>query len=112
MKTKIVRVRVQESDLNAIKKRGSASGKNLSETIRDLIRSGLENRTESASCRGIDKEVVRFLAEKAARTDALLVKISARISGEDTRNNTSLVLSANKFAQIDIDKLFNKEQTE
>jgi len=138
MKTKIVRIRIQDSDFELIKKRGLTCEKNISETIRDLIHSGLENRTESnhISVPTIDPEtvkkkvesaiifglepalkaitllraeiselsknpapdpyrnvpgpapeirpeIVRFLAEKAARTDALLVEVASKITGKN-----------------------------
>ncbi len=88
MKTKPIRIRLHDSDLEAIKKRGVAGGKNISETIRDLIHSGLENRSEShhVSGQGIDPETVRkevdsaisFWLEPAMKTLNLL---RAEISG-------------------------------
>ena len=157
MKTKPIRIRLHDSDLEAIKKRGVAGGKNISETIRDLIHSGLENRSEShhVSGPGIDPEtirkevdlairaglepamktinliraeiaglgpidlpgtgtgnvtpdptVARFMAEKVARIDALLIGVSSKISGSNVGDHGDRMKQANVMAQSEIKKLF------
>ena len=69
MKTEIVRIRIRDSDLESIKKRGGR-GKNISETIRDLIHSGLENQPESHHVSGPEMapETIRKEVDSALKS--------------------------------------------
>ena len=54
----------------------------------------------------VSPEVVRFLTEKAARIDALLVGVSSKISGSNVGDHADRMKQANVLAQGEIKKLF------
>ena len=73
MRTKILRIRMAEPDFETVKKRAVTEGKNVSETIRDLVRIGLRNRSGpgEGSDLAIAPETVRKAVEGAVQAAGL-----------------------------------------
>jgi|ACXJ01.1.fsa_nt_gi hypothetical protein len=75
------------------------------EVVREEISAELSRRP-AAEQSGNGPEMVRFLAGKVARIDALLVGISVKISGSNIGNHSDRMKQANVMAQSEIKKLF------
>ena len=54
----------------------------------------------------IRPETVRFLAEKAARIDALLVEVSSKISGSNVGGHADRMRRVEIWFEADVKKLF------
>ncbi|MHB1286523.1 MAG: hypothetical protein ACYCYP_08195 [Leptospirales bacterium] len=80
------------------------SGKSV-EVVREEISVEL-SKSQAAGLRGNGPETIRFLAEKAARLDALLVGVSSKISGSNVGDHGDRMKQANVMAQYEIKKLF------
>ena len=80
------------------------TGKNV-EVLRDEITAELGKRP-AAGLSGNGPEMVRFLAEKAARIDALLVGVSSKISGSNVGDHGDRMKQALVMAQYELKKLF------
>ena len=80
------------------------TGKNV-EVLRDEVSAEL-SRKPPAGKSGNGPETIRFLAEKAARIDALLVGVSSKLSGSNVGDHGDRMKQANVMAQYEIKKLF------
>ena len=60
----------------------------------------------SGSAPEIRPEVVRFLAEKAARIDALLMEVSSKISGMNVADHSERMRRAKIWAEADVKKVY------
>ena len=80
------------------------SGKSV-EVLRDEIGEEL-SKIPSAGQSGNGPGAVRFLGEKVARIDALLVGVSSKISGSNVGDHGDRMKQANVMAAYEIKKLF------
>ena len=80
------------------------SGKRV-EVVREEISAEL-SKSQAAGPRGNGPETIRFLAEKAARIDALLVGVSSKISGSNVGDHGDRMKQALVMAQYELKKLF------
>ena len=80
------------------------SGKSV-EAVREEISAEL-SKSQAAGPRGNGPETIRFLAEKAARIDALLVGVSSKISGSNVGDHGDRMKQALVMAQYELKKLF------
>ena len=80
------------------------SGKGV-EAVREEISAEL-SKSQAAGLRGNGPETIRFLAEKVARIDALLVGVSSKISGSNVGDHGDRMKQALVMAQYEIKKLF------
>lgn len=80
------------------------SGKSV-EVVREEISAEL-SKSPAAGPSGSGLGTIRFLAEKVARFDALLVRVSTKISGSNVGDHGDRMKQANIMAQHEIEKLF------
>lgn len=80
------------------------SGKSV-EAVREEISAEL-SKSQAAGPHGNGPETIRFLAEKAARIDALLVGVSSKISGSNVGDHGDRMKQALVMAQYELKKLF------
>lgn len=80
------------------------SGKSV-EVVREEISAEL-SKNPPAGPSGGGAGTIRFLGEKVARFDALLVRVSTKISGSNVGDHGDRMKQANVMAQHEIEKLF------
>lgn len=80
------------------------SGKSV-EAIRKEISAEL-SKSPAAGPSGGGPGTIRFLSEKVARFDALLVRVSTKISGSNVGDHGDRMKQANIMAQHEIEKLY------